>query len=105
MATSKKADKTQQALLNDLQKAVDEAETMLKDVAGKGEAETAEVKEKINKVFKKAMDSFNDAQESAVEQGREVAQKTQAYVHENPWQTIGIAGVAGLLLGVLISRR
>lgn len=105
MATSKKADKTQQALLNDLKKAVDEAEAMLKDVADKGEEETEEIKEKVNKVFKKAMESFSDAQETAREQSREVVQKTQEYVHENPWQTIGIAGVAGLLLGVLISRR
>jgi len=26
-------------------------------------------------------------------------------VHENPWQSVAIAAGAGLLLGVLISRR
>ena len=28
-----------------------------------------------------------------------------AYVHENPWQSIGIAAAIGLVLGVLIGRR
>ncbi|PAX94494.1 hypothetical protein CKW47_09695 [Bordetella pertussis] len=30
---------------------------------------------------------------------------TDDYVHDNPWQAISIAGVTGLLLGLLISRR
>ena len=33
------------------------------------------------------------------------ARATDDYVHDNPWQAIGIAGVTGLLLGLLISRR
>ena len=105
MATSKKVSKSQQALLDDLKKAVDDAETILKEVAEKGGEEAEEVQEKVRSILKKAMASFNDAEDAVIERGREVAHKTQEYVHQNPWQTIGIAGVAGLLLGVLISRR
>jgi ElaB/YqjD/DUF883 family membrane-anchored ribosome-binding protein len=27
------------------------------------------------------------------------------YVHEQPWQSVGIAAVGGLLVGFLIARR
>ena len=30
---------------------------------------------------------------------------TDAYVHEHPWQSIGVAAGIGLLLGMLIARR
>jgi ElaB/YqjD/DUF883 family membrane-anchored ribosome-binding protein len=36
---------------------------------------------------------------------REAAQKTNAYVHENPWPSIGAAAGIGLLVGLLIGRR
>ena len=36
---------------------------------------------------------------------KEAGQATDAYVRENPWQAVGIAAGAGLLIGMLISRR
>jgi ElaB/YqjD/DUF883 family membrane-anchored ribosome-binding protein len=36
---------------------------------------------------------------------REAAQKTNAYVHDNPWPSIGVAAGVGLLVGLLIGRR
>jgi ElaB/YqjD/DUF883 family membrane-anchored ribosome-binding protein len=36
---------------------------------------------------------------------REAAHKTNAYVHDNPWPSIGVAAAVGLLVGLLISRR
>ncbi|MGE8611431.1 MAG: DUF883 family protein, partial [Achromobacter veterisilvae] len=46
-----------------------------------------------------------EAQDAVLERGRKAARATDDYVHDNPWQAIGIAGVTGLLLGLLISRR
>jgi ElaB/YqjD/DUF883 family membrane-anchored ribosome-binding protein len=40
-----------------------------------------------------------------LEQGRRAVRATDDYVHDNPWQAVSVAGVVGLLLGVLISRR
>jgi ElaB/YqjD/DUF883 family membrane-anchored ribosome-binding protein len=38
-------------------------------------------------------------------QVKEVAKGADDYVREHPWGAVGIAAVAGLLLGVMISRR
>jgi ElaB/YqjD/DUF883 family membrane-anchored ribosome-binding protein len=39
------------------------------------------------------------------ERARQAARYTDDYVHENPWNAIGIAAGIGLLLGILMSRR
>jgi ElaB protein len=38
-------------------------------------------------------------------QAREALTVSDSYVHEQPWQAIGAAAVAGLLLGLLVYRR
>ena len=38
-------------------------------------------------------------------QARRVTRTTDAYVHDNPWQVVGIAAVVGVVLGVMMSRR
>lgn len=105
MATSKKIDKTQQALIEELKIAVSEAESMLKDVAEKSDAEAELIKDKVNVILQRAGDSFNDLEQNVRAHSRQAIQKTEAYVQENPWQTVGLAGIAGLLLGVIIGRR
>ena len=35
----------------------------------------------------------------------EAADVTDKYVHDNPWQAIGVAAGVGFLLGLLIGRR
>jgi ElaB/YqjD/DUF883 family membrane-anchored ribosome-binding protein len=40
-----------------------------------------------------------------MEQTKAAARATDTYVHENPWKAVGIAAGAGILFGMLISRR
>ncbi|MGS0741821.1 DUF883 family protein [Glaciimonas sp. GG7] len=37
--------------------------------------------------------------------GKEIATSTDNYVHENPWGAVAVSATAGLLLGLLISRK
>lgn len=52
-----------------------------------------------------ARESLVRAREAAGERARYAADYTDQYVHENPWKSIGLAAVVGLLIGVLMSRR
>jgi len=36
---------------------------------------------------------------------RNAAKATDAYVHDNTWEAMGVAGGIGLVIGVLIARR
>lgn len=105
MATSKKIEKTQEALVSELKNAVSEAEAMLKDVAGKSDAEAELIKDKVNDVLQRATASFNELEQNVRAHSREAIQKTESYVQENPWQTMALSGLAGLLLGIIVGRR
>lgn len=36
---------------------------------------------------------------------RHTARVTDAYVHDSPWQALGIAAAVGMLIGVVLTRR
>ncbi len=38
------------------------------------------------------------------DRGKEVAAKTDDYVHENPWRAVAISAGLGLLVGLVIGR-
>ena len=40
-----------------------------------------------------------------MDRAKDAAKATDDYVHENPWQAIGIAAAVGLVAGLLMSRR
>jgi ElaB/YqjD/DUF883 family membrane-anchored ribosome-binding protein len=46
-----------------------------------------------------------DVQDELTAKAKAVVADADAYVHEKPWQSIGIAAGLGLLIGLLISRR
>lgn len=103
MATTKKSQTT--TMVKDLQKAVDDAENALKTLAKEGGDEAGELKDKIEEIFTKAMGTLENAEDKVITQGKEALHKAENYVEKNPWQTLGLAGLAGVLLGVLISRK
>lgn len=43
--------------------------------------------------------------EAIYERARNTAKVAEGYVREQPWQTLGIAAAAGLLIGFLLGRR
>lgn len=45
------------------------------------------------------------AQDVALETSRRAGRMTDIYVHDNPWRAIAAAGLAGLMVGLLIRRR
>ena len=49
---------------------------------------------------------LTDEEERALlEKTKQAARATDDYVHDNPWQAVGVAAAIGLALGVLIGRR
>jgi ElaB/YqjD/DUF883 family membrane-anchored ribosome-binding protein len=46
-----------------------------------------------------------EAQATVVEKVKVAAKTTDDYVHDNPWNAVGVATAIGLAIGVLISRR
>ena len=62
-------------------------------------------RERIQASLATAKVKLGDAERAALEQAKKAAKVTDEYVQDNPWRAVGIAAFAGLVLGVLISRR
>ena len=92
-------------LVADLRVVVADAEELLRATASQAGEKVDAARERIQASLASAKMKLTDAERAAVEQARKAARATDEYVHENPWRAVGIAAVAGLVLGVLISRR
>jgi len=92
-------------LMKDLHSVVAEAEGLLRATAGQAGEGASELRAKVQASLDRAKHNLADLQDAAVEKAKAAGRATDAYVHENPWQSIGVAAGVGLLLGMLISRR
>jgi ElaB/YqjD/DUF883 family membrane-anchored ribosome-binding protein len=61
--------------------------------------------EQIEEGIRTGKYSWRDIQTAVMSKTRHAAETTDLYVHENPWKVVGIAGVLGLVLGLLMAPR
>ena len=90
---------------NDLKSLVREAQALFDEAASAGGARADELRSKASKMLDDALRRAHELQDAAIKRGRQIANDTDAYVHEHPWRAIGIAGAVGVLIGMLIARR
>lgn len=92
-------------LMEDLRLVVSDTEELLKVTANQAGEQIAAVRTKASDSLRLAKARMAEAQASAVERIKIAAQTPDHYVHEKPWQSVGIAATVGILIGVLIARR
>lgn len=91
--------------MSDIKAVLSDAEDLLKQAASTTGERATELREKALAQLKQAKDKAADVQVVVVEKGKAAARKTDDYVHEHPWQSLGIAAAAGFVLGLLINRK
>jgi ElaB/YqjD/DUF883 family membrane-anchored ribosome-binding protein len=100
---------TRQQLLKDFNAVVADTELLLKSAAAAGGDKAAAWRDGVEQNLKSAKEKLVAMEEAAVAKAKEAAYATDEYVHENPWQAVGISagvGVAvGMMIGLLLNRR
>jgi ElaB/YqjD/DUF883 family membrane-anchored ribosome-binding protein len=99
------SDVTKQQLINDFKVVVADAEALLKATAGQGGEAVAAARAKAEASLDEAKAKMADAQAALRVRTKAAARATDEYVHTHPWQSIGVAAGAGLVIGLLIGRR
>lgn len=92
-------------LVADLKVVVADAEELLLATASQAGEKAAAARARIQASLSTAKVKLAEAERIVVEKTKEAAKATDTYVHEHPWHAVGIAAAAGLVLGILISRR
>lgn len=98
-----------QELAKDFNAVVEKAEQFLQSAAHEGEVRSAPLRGQVARKLRLAKDHLRDVEDAVAGKTRETARAADAFVHENPWQTLGAGaglGLAiGILLGVLFNHR
>ena len=98
-------DEPRDQLISDLRAVIADAEELLKATTGATGDRIAAARARAEETLKSARQRLTGIDDSVTTQAKEAVRTADQYVREHPWQTAGIAAAAGLLLGVIISRR
>jgi ElaB/YqjD/DUF883 family membrane-anchored ribosome-binding protein len=99
------SDVTTEQLVDDLKVVMRDAEALIKATSAQTGEKIQEVRARAEESLRQAKDRLVEVEEEAMRRAREVAEATEEYVRDNPWQSLGIAAGVGLVLGILIARR
>src|ERR1035437_4699746 len=98
-----------QKLLADFNAVVTEADQLVKFVTDEGGDKANALRTKVEKNLNAAKERLRSLEDAVMEKTKATARATDEYVHENPWQTVGIAAglsvVFGVVIGLLLCRR
>lgn len=88
---------------------VSDVEDVVKRVANVSDADVARVREKITSALSSTKSTLANSAENVKVQAQQAAKYADEYVHDSPWQAVGIgaavAALLGLSIGILASRR
>ncbi|HEX4972932.1 MAG TPA: DUF883 family protein [Steroidobacteraceae bacterium] len=105
MSTATPNEVTTDQLLTDLKTVMSDAEALLRATSAQTGEKIQEVRARAEESLRQAKARLSSIEDEALRRAREVADATDEYVRENPWQSVGIAAGVGLLLGLLLARR
>jgi ElaB/YqjD/DUF883 family membrane-anchored ribosome-binding protein len=97
---------TRKKLMEDLKTVVNDAEELLKKAASDQTREWIATAQSKAKKSLKAVNDWLAAEEGAMTaKARATAKATEDYVRANTWMVMGMAALAGLVVGILAVRR
>ena len=105
LTTEHNTQAAKQKLAQDLRTTIDDVEELLRLTAGQVGERMGEVRSRLQSSLAQSRSHLTDLQSELMERGKQVTADVEDYVRDHPWQALGIAAVACLVLGALISRR
>jgi ElaB/YqjD/DUF883 family membrane-anchored ribosome-binding protein len=82
-----------------------DVEDLVARIADLKDVDVARVRGKVLRAVDAAKDSLAESAETVRRQAQRVATDADDYVHDSPWQAVGIAALVGAVVGILATRR
>jgi ElaB/YqjD/DUF883 family membrane-anchored ribosome-binding protein len=95
----------QKRLAEDFKTVVKDAEELLRHAARDAGDGYNEARARLEQSLKTARAELETMEKAMLDGTRRAARATDSYVHDHPWEAVGIGAGVGLLLGLLIGRK
>lgn len=92
-------------LIGDFKALMADAEDLIKATASHNDGPLGEIRSKAMETLNSAKESLSSVEGTVTEKAKVVAERTDEFVHRNPWEAVGVAAGIGLLVGLFIRRR
>ncbi len=92
-------------LIEDFKTVVHDAEELLRATSDQTGDKINAVRTRAEENLKKARHRLGELEHNLVDRTKAAAKATDQLIHDNPWQSVGVATAVGVMLGMLISRR
>jgi ElaB/YqjD/DUF883 family membrane-anchored ribosome-binding protein len=96
---------TKEKLIDDVKVVLQDADVLLRETAGQVGDKAREARERLSRGVEAAKERLVEIQKNSVEQAKEAAKVTDEYVHDHPWQSVGVAFAVGALIGLVLGRK
>jgi len=92
-------------LMSDFKALMADAEDLIKATASQDNGSLGAIRSKALETLNNAKESLSSVEGTVTEKAKVVAERTDEFVHRNPWEAVGVAAGIGLLVGLFIRRR
>jgi ElaB/YqjD/DUF883 family membrane-anchored ribosome-binding protein len=82
-----------------------DVEDLVARIADLKDADVARVRNKVLRAVDAAKESLSDRADTLRRQAQDAATSADDFVHDSPWQAVGIAALVGAVVGILATRR
>jgi ElaB/YqjD/DUF883 family membrane-anchored ribosome-binding protein len=103
--TAAYSESAMQDTLKDISTMIEDVERLFQRVASEGGQCAGESVDHLRESLGSIRERFTKLEHRVQHQVRRRMRETNRYVHENPWQTIGVAAAVAYVLGALTARR
>lgn len=98
-------DASRDKLISDVKVLMADADDIVKAMASATGEKAVELADRLRINMRSAKDKMADVQVVVADKAKVAVRATDDYVHDNPWQAVGIAVGVGFVLGLLINRH
>ena len=92
-------------LAHNLRHLVDQADDLVKGALHTGEEQVDAAKARLEQQLRHLRQQIDEIEDSVAHRTRKAARATDEAVHAHPYTAMGLAGLAGVLIGALVARR
>jgi ElaB/YqjD/DUF883 family membrane-anchored ribosome-binding protein len=97
--------RAKEKLSADFRSIMEDIDSLMNATTDKAEGDISALRARIIDRLEGAKERVVDAQHEAADRAKRAAAATDHFVHDHPWQAIGVAAAIGVAVGVLIGRR